>query len=119
MLRKMRFISLVGLLSITIGCTGQQPKRSDCEQTYALGVLACDTAITDEKQHAQCVAAVKAVELACFIAATPDEPEPAPTATESTEVRHTTRAERWAEGLALMRDGRMTPAEFEAYVLAK
>lgn len=106
-----------------LGCGGsggggglQRPTRAQCDETYALAQVACDAALTDPKQHAQCSAAAVAVKMACYIVSTP---EPAPSATESTEVKHASRAERWAEGLALMQGERMTPAEFEAYVTGK
>jgi len=94
----------------------QRPTKAQCDETYALAQVACDAALTDPKQHAQCIAAATAVKMACYIVSTP---EPAPAATESTEVKHASRAERWAEGLALMQGERMTPAEFEAYVAGK
>ena len=94
----------------------QRPTKAQCDETYALAQVACDAALSDPKQHAQCIAAATAVKMACYIVSTP---EPAPSATESTEVKHASRAERWAEGLALMQGERMTPAEFEAYVAGK
>jgi len=115
-------VALVGAYIIAGGgCQGgsggsvQPPTRAQCDETYALAVSVCDVALTDPKQHTQCVVAAAAVKMACYIVSTPEPSGVTPA--ESTEVKSTTRADRWAEGLELMRQGKMTPAEFEAWVI--
>lgn len=116
--------ALLSCLLLGLGCAGgggNRPTQSQCDQTNELAQLACVTAWPHGgDDYDSCVRVATAVHLACQIAAMPADPAPpAGVSALSAGPTYSARdaaAQRWADLLDELIDGRIPPGEFRNLV---